>query len=497
MKPLRVEPQPVAIDQVLVDQHLLGAALGDDPQSWRTWLAVLRAAFALPMSVEDRALFGEVAGDREPPSQRVRELWSVVGRGAGKSRIAAALAVFFACFCRIVLLLAKLAWCWCWRLRAQAQVVFRYALGFLEVSPVLRREIASATMSEIRLRNGAVIAVHANSYRTVRGKTLLACVFDEVAYWRDEMSAIPDVESYRAVMPSLARTGGMLVAISTGYRRAGLLFAKHRDHFGAAGDDVLVVQGASAIFNPTLAAEMIERAKAADPEAAESEWGGGFRTDIAAFLDDATIEAAIDHARPLELPPRAGLRYQAFADPSGGRHDAFCLGIGHQENDRLVADVVRGKRAPFDPHYVVAEYAALLRDYGLREVIGDNYSAAWAESSFKDAGIRYERSEVAKSQLYIETLPLFMRGVVSIPNHAILIRELRLLERRATRVGRDIVDHGRNGSDDHCNVLCGMLHTLATVRPLDDLSWVCGDGPLPAMWHHPLMRHPLFRRRWL
>ena len=55
--------------------------------------------------------------------------------------------------------------------QAQAQVVFRYALGFLEASPVLRREIASTTMSEIRLRNGAVIAVHANSYRTVRGKT--------------------------------------------------------------------------------------------------------------------------------------------------------------------------------------------------------------------------------------------------------------------------------------------------------------------------------------
>jgi hypothetical protein len=60
----------------------------------------------------------------------------------------------------------------------QGKRVFNYALAFLEASPVLRQEIASVTRSEIRLRNGVVIAVHANSYRTVRGSTLLACVCD-------------------------------------------------------------------------------------------------------------------------------------------------------------------------------------------------------------------------------------------------------------------------------------------------------------------------------
>ena len=71
-----------------------------------------------------------------------------------------------------------------------------------------------------------VIAVHANSYRTVRGSTLLAVVMDEVAYWRDETSATPDVEVYRAVLPALATTGGMLIGISTPYRKVGLLYQK-------------------------------------------------------------------------------------------------------------------------------------------------------------------------------------------------------------------------------------------------------------------------------
>ena len=42
--------------------------------------------------------------------------------------------------------------------------------------------------------------------------------------------------------------------------------------------------------------------RAADPVAALAEWDAEFRTDIGAFLDDASIDAAVDHGRPLELP---------------------------------------------------------------------------------------------------------------------------------------------------------------------------------------------------
>jgi hypothetical protein len=82
-----------AIDRALMDQNLLGAALGDGV-SWSAWLAVLRAAFALPMSHEDRAAFAKVAGDRDPPSQAVSELWAVCGRRSGKTRVAAAVSVY-------------------------------------------------------------------------------------------------------------------------------------------------------------------------------------------------------------------------------------------------------------------------------------------------------------------------------------------------------------------------------------------------------------------
>lgn len=479
-RPQPARPAKASIDivEALTDHNLLGAALGD-PQTWQRWQAVLRAAFALPMSEADKAAFHEVSGNREPPSQAVRELWCTVGRRSGKSRIAAALAVYAAAFIPrrlakgergVVLVLAAS--------QAQAQTVFEYALGFLEASPVLKREVVSSTRSEIRLRNGNVIAVHANSYRSIRGRTLLACIFDEVAFWRDEASATPDVEVYRAVVPALATTGGMLIGISSPYRKIGLLHQKWRDHYAQNDDRVLVVAGASRLFNPTLDADIIAAAMADDPESARAEWQAEFRSDIAAFLDDQTIERCIDYSRPAEIPPRPGITYSAFCDPSGGRHDAFTLAIGHKEGSGngayLVIDVIRGIAPPFDPQEVVGEFATLLKDYRISIVMGDNYSAAWVETAFSKQGIRYQRSEQNKSALYIEALPAFARQAISIPNHDKLIRELRLLERRTSRTGRDTIDHGPHGTDDFANSLAGLLRGL-TKRPDVNLSWVSGD----------------------
>jgi hypothetical protein len=98
----------------------------------------------------------------------------------------------------------------------------------------------------------------------VRGRTLVATVLDEVSFWRDETSATPDIETYRAILPSLATTNGMLVGISTPYRKLGLLHQKHRDYFSTDDNEVLVVQGGSKLFNPTLSNDTINAQRAAE-----------------------------------------------------------------------------------------------------------------------------------------------------------------------------------------------------------------------------------------
>ena len=93
-----------------------------------------------------------------------------------------------------------------------------------------------------------------------------ACIFDEIAYWRDDTTATPDTETYTAVLPALLTTNGMLIGISRPYRRTGLLHAKHKQFFGADSDDTLVVQGPTLTFNRTLDPAAIAALAAGRPD---------------------------------------------------------------------------------------------------------------------------------------------------------------------------------------------------------------------------------------
>jgi hypothetical protein len=429
------------------------------------------------LTAAERTTFAKVSGDRAPPRRKVTEFVVSASRRAGKGRAGAALMVYEACLVNHAKHLAPGEVGVCAAIsptRAQAAILIGYCRGYLESSPLLRGEITEISADEIRLRNSCVICVLTADFRSLRGRTLLFALLDEAAFLRDETSATPDVEAARALRPGLLTTGGMLAVMSSPYRRAGLLHQRVRDYFGKDDPGVLVVSGASTDFNPTLSATAIEAERLSDPAAAVSEWFGGFRNDIAQFLDDALVDAAIDADRPLELAPRANCRYVAGVDMSGGRHDGSTLCIAHAEGDGdddrcYVVDVVTGRLAPHDPAQVAREFAALCRDYRVTQIVGDNFAGEWVSGAFYDAGLDYLRSELVRSDLYLEGLPCFVRGQVSIPNHPALVRELRGLERRTTRAGRDSVDHGAGAGshDDHANAVFCALNQIAAVSASD------------------------------
>jgi hypothetical protein len=64
-------------------------------KTWDGWRAVLKAAYALPMTAEEIEFFRTVA-ERDPPQRQVKELWCVVGRRGGKDSVASAIAAFTA-----------------------------------------------------------------------------------------------------------------------------------------------------------------------------------------------------------------------------------------------------------------------------------------------------------------------------------------------------------------------------------------------------------------
>src|SRR5262249_17942980 len=86
-----------------------------------------------------------------------------------------------------------------------------------------------------------------------------------------------------------------------------------------------------------------------------------------------------------------------------------------------------------------------------------NYARDWVAGAWRKLEFEYIRSSRPKGAIYLESLPVFTRGLARLPNNARLIRELRLLERRTHRSGKDTVEHPRNGQDDLAMVVCGVL----------------------------------------
>jgi hypothetical protein len=451
---------PLNVIDFLFDSRALLGPHFEGP-SWDRWRAVLRAAFALPMSIRDLELFHEVAGDRAPPTRRVRELVCAVGRGGGKDSIAAGLATYIAAtgdFSRlrpgergVVLTLATD--------REQAGIAFNYCRGFFTEVPALAVMVERINDQTIELSTKAQITVGTNNLRAPRGRTICCAIYDEVAFWYDQDYANPDIEVDTAISPGLMRFPGSLkILISSVNKRSGLLYDRVTEYFGKDSDDVLVVMGESLQFNPSLDAALIERELQRDPERAGAEYLSRWRDDLSNFLDRQLVEAAVDPGVVVR-PPQRGLKYFAFADPSGGRGDSFAVGIAHSDNDTIILDALYEARSPFTPSEIVAEIAALLSSYGIQRATGDAYGAGWVEDAFKRVGITYEKSKRDRSKIYLDALPLFTSGRARILDNQRLIHQFISLERRTSAIGRDTVTHPNHQSahDDLANAVAGAL----------------------------------------
>jgi hypothetical protein len=294
---------------------------------------------------------------------------------------------------------------------------------------------------------------------------VLAAIVDEVCFLGlDPDSHVrSDTELINAITPGLATTGGRLLGISSPYAKKGWAYKQFKRCFGNDGADNLVINGPSRTFNPTLDQRIVDAAMAEDIAAAKAEYMGEFRDDVGLFIPREVIEKLVVPGR-YELLPDGATRYVAFADMSGGRGDDSAIAIAHREEKRVVLDLLRVWKAPHDPQVVVKEAVDELRNYKVRRVMGDNYSGEWVASAFKARGIRYDKCEKPKSQLYLELLPRLCSGDVELLDDAKLVNQLAALERRCRAGGRDSVDHPTGGHDDASNVLAGVCESAITNR---------------------------------
>jgi hypothetical protein len=439
-----------------------------DLTTWQNWLVLLKAYFGLEMTPDEFAVYQKYTGRSDVPKKEFGEIWIAAGRRSGKSLMSSVIAVFLALFHdfqqylspgerAIIQIIASD--------RAQAKLILDYVRGIFETNPVFGQYVEQDFREAIHLNNSVSIEVMSCSFRSIRGRSVAAVIFDEIAFFFSDGHK-PDSEILAAVRPGLATFGdaSKLIAISSPYSRSGVLYEHWERYWGKPDKNVLFWRAPTRIMNPTISQELIDSEMQKDRSAAESEWMASWRSDIEGFLDPELVKTAA------VLPGTLGYQnytvYQAFCDPSGGRADTFTLAIGHYdfEKSKYTIDRLDAWPAPFNPSEVVSEAAAILRRYRCNRVKGDRYSAAWVEESFKKESIVYSQSELSKSKLYLELEPLINTQQILIPKDKNLINELLNLERKTGRSGRDSVDHPPKGSDDLANSVAGCAYLLTSLK---------------------------------
>ncbi len=405
--------------------------------SWDSWRAFLAALFGLPMTAEMTVAFKKHTGRSAATGKPQREVWLCCGRRAGKSLIAALLAVFIALFrdyrknlapgelATVMVVAAD---------RRQARVILRYVRGFVNEIPMLSKMVVRELKESIEFSNRTAIEIHTASFRTIRGYSCAACINDEIAFWvGDESSAEPAGEILAAQRPALATLpGSLLISLSSPHARRGPLWEAYRSSFGKDDSPALFWRAPSLDMNSSLDRAIVEEAYSRDPIAAAAEYGAEFRSDCESFISRESVEACAVQGR-FELARVPGVSYDAFVDPSAGSSDSTTLGVAHLDRSlgRFVLDLVREVRPPFSPEAVVRDFAGVLRSYGVSTVTGDHYAGEWPRERFSAYGISYKPSDKSRSDIYLEMLPLLNSKQVQLLDNPRLV--VQFVSRRPTR----------------------------------------------------------------
>lgn len=315
---------------------------------------------------------------------------------------------------------------------------------------------------ELHRPDGAIVEVVCRAAsakgRTGRGRTLVAAGLGEAGFFRDADYKVNDEEIYNAVVPRIV-VGGQAIVSSTPFAQLGLLFAlfvaNHPDPSVAGLTNRPENQGtALAAHAPTLVLrdndpnlrQVVEAEYKRDPENAEREYGAKFMTaGTAMFFDPAALNAAIRDELVMPLVPEPGDVISAGGD-TGFAKNASTLAIAHRRGSRYRTAEIYEKKAgigeTLKPSEVVNDFADIMARHGCSYFMGDGHYKATVlenlDSHHKRAceaataarlpvpkRVSFVDAPSSPEDAFVRVNALIREGLVDLPNHPRLLRQLR------------------------------------------------------------------------
>jgi hypothetical protein len=460
--------RPITLAAAMRDPKLLGGPFAAD--SFWPWHAVAKVISGEPLDDREAELFRACTGRTKLPTGPVSSLTLLVGRRGGKDRFLSAVAVHRAALSQnwskflsageqgVVILIGSD--------RKQAKILRRYCRALVAM-PMIKAEVRRYTDEVLEFKNEAALEVVTNDADLVRGRSVLALLGTETAFWNVDPDADnSDEEVVAAAEPGAAMVpdGGLTILSSSVHRKKGLMYRRWKELHGNDDVEDIVWLASSRTMNPALPQKVVDKAKLKDLQRANAEFESIWREDISDFVPRDVVDAAVDRG-VLERAPMPGVEYFGFADPAGGSgRDSFSICIGHREPDNMVViDCLRERPPRFVPKAVVKEYSDLLKRYRVSKIKSDRYASAWASDEWARNGIICEPSELSKSEIYLAALPVLMSASARLLDIERLRDQLTGLERRIYASGRETIDDSgaQSSHDDLANVVCGVLVNLS------------------------------------
>jgi hypothetical protein len=339
----------------------------------------------------------------------------------------------------------------------------------IDLAPAGLRTVAVATVAD---------------HVAVRSGTAICAVVDEAALLpTDEGADGFDAEVFASLRPSLATTGGKLVAISTPWAMRGVHYETCTSRRGKTSGDVLVCDGPTWEWNPTINEAQTHELES-DPRRWAREYAARAGEHESAFVDRRDVLACVDQGVE-ERPATDGTDYVAALDVAF-RRDRTALVIAHRELrnrdgtlplDLVVVDCIRtwtprpGERLDFDA--LIGEVANVLRRYGSPKVYRDNFAGDAVDGALRQRGIQSEELPMS-SRKQIERFDDFGQRLrarsIRLLDHDLAVRELVDLRVKLHAAGRvEIAAPNRKGAhDDVADALALVVHAAKSIAPSGD-----------------------------
>lgn len=351
----------------------------------------------------------------------------------------------------------------------------------------LNQEIVRETAFEIEISNSCTFQAIPASARASRGKAVVACLLDELAFQIEGDANRGAKAIYDALSPSIAQFGkhGKILELSSPWLAQGLF----HDHYVQAMSGEY--PGMRAYQRPTwemninlpYGCDFLERARLKDEEAFLIEFGAQFRRNNSALIASEIVDIAVNKKRK-DLPPQRDLRgtYVLALDPArgGNGRDSYVAAIVHYEGERLVVDKFHKFDADFEiggkKEVNISAVEEWIKEqhriYDFDSIVMDQYnSAGTIQSLSKEMPISELTWSVStKMKAFSKMKELFNSALVELPYHREAIEQIKNLSVIYRASGQWTVSGGKESSvDDFAFALAaGILE--ATKE--DSIDWI-------------------------